>query len=115
MKLLYDTLVVLHLLGMAGLIGSMATELIARRFQVSQLALYSAGLQVLSGVALVGLASSGAVPVPVNNIKIVVKLSVALAILALAYLGQRNVSFGRTGPAALAALALGNVLVAVYW
>jgi Ca2+/Na+ antiporter len=115
MDIVYQTLVVLHLLGVAAILGGVVTELMARRDGVPKLALHGAGLQVLTGVVLVGLASSGAVDVNVNNAKAAVKLSVAVAVLVLAFLSRRKVSMGRIGLRAVGLLALANVLVAVYW
>jgi hypothetical protein len=115
MDLLYKTIVVLHLLGMAAILGGVVNELLARRTRIPILTLHGASLQVLTGIALVGLASSGAVDVHVNNVKAAVKLTVAVAVLALAFFGRRSVSFGRIGVPAVGILALANVLVAVYW
>jgi hypothetical protein len=115
MDFVYQTLVVLHLLGMAAIVGGVIAELIARRDTVPTIVLHGAGLQVLTGVALVGLASSGVVDVDVNNIKAAVKLSVAVIVLALVFLSRRKVSMQRLGLRVVGLLALANVLVAVYW
>ena len=115
MDLVYQGLVVLHLLGMAAIVGGAAAEWVARRDQVPVLVLHGAGLQLLTGIALVGLGSSGAVEVEVNNAKVAVKLAVALAVFTLALAGRRVPSFGRVGLSAAGGLALVNVVVAVFW
>jgi hypothetical protein len=115
MTVVYQTIVVLHLLGMAAILGGVVAELVARRDGMPTIALHGAGLQVLTGVALVGLASSGAVDVDVNNVKAAVKLSVAIAVLVVAFLSRRKGSAARAGLRAVGLLALANVLVAVYW
>lgn len=43
------------------------------------------------------------------------KLGVALAVFALAFAGRRVARFGRVRLSAAGVLALGNVLVAVFW
>jgi hypothetical protein len=114
MNAVYDTVVVLHLLGMAAILGGVGTELVARRQVMPIMALHGAALQVVTGVALVGMASSELVAADVNTVKAAVKLTVAIAVLVLAFLARRRVPLGRVAVPAVGLLALGNVLVAVY-
>lgn len=113
MEIVYDLLVVLHLLGMAAVVGSWLTVVREPRFVPWMRD--GAGVQVVTGLALVGLASSGVVDHEVDNTKIAVKLLVALAVLALAIVAGRR----RPAPAgmihAIGGLAVLNVLVAVLW
>ncbi|UJW31373.1 hypothetical protein L3Q67_40350 [Saccharothrix sp. AJ9571] len=115
MNVLYSTLVVLHLVGMAGILGGVAGELIAKRTGVPTLVLHSSGLQVLTGAALVGIASSGLVAVEPNNVKAAVKLVIALVVLVIAFEAHKPDRLPRAGLPVVGALALLNVGVAVYW
>lgn len=72
-------------------------------------------MQVVTGVALVGMASAGVAGTSPDNTKAAVKLLVALAVPAVAWLARRSVLEGRIGLPVVGALAVGNVLVAVYW
>jgi hypothetical protein len=114
-EILFQTVVVLHLLGMAVILGGAVTELFARRLRVPAPVLYGAVAQVVTGVALVGMASAGMAGASPNNAKAAAKLLVALAVLIVAVLARRSVLDGRLGLPAVGLLALGNVLVAVYW
>lgn len=114
-EILLQAVVVLHLLGMAVIVGGVATELSARRLRVPVPVLYGAVAQVVTGVALVGMASAGMVGVSPDNAKAAVKLLVALAVLVAAVLTRRSVLTGRIGLPVVGLLAFGNVLVAVYW
>jgi hypothetical protein len=122
MDLVYRLLVVVHLLGMAAIVGSYLTVL--RRPRVLGLMRDAAGLQLLTGLLLVGLVESGAVDHdPLDRVKITVKLVVAAVVLALAVVGARRDrgSDGGTGRTtdglahAVGGLAVVNVLVAVLW
>ncbi len=122
MDLVYKLLVVLHLLGMAALVGSYLT--VMRRPRVLGIMRDAAGLQLLTGLALVGLVESGVVDEdPLNHAKIAVKLVVAAIVMVLATVGARRAaSPGSTtgrevdGLAhAIGGLAVLNVLVAVIW
>jgi hypothetical protein len=90
METVWDLVVVVHLVGMAAVVGGWLTQVGSARPQVPVAVLYGAIAQVISGPVLVGLASSGAVDHDIDNAKIGVKLVVALAVFVVAYLGRRR-------------------------
>jgi hypothetical protein len=114
MDLLVNVFVVLHLLGMAAIIGS---ALFVARGAVTPALLWGARAQLVTGLALVGLVQAN--DEEVNNTKIAVKLVVAIAVVACAEIaGARERKGGGSRPqlvTAAGALALVNVLVAVLW
>jgi hypothetical protein len=122
MDLVYRLLVLLHLLGMAALVGSYLTVL--RRPRVLGIMRDAAGVQLLTGLVMVGLVESGAVDHdPLDRAKITVKLVVAAVVLAVAVVGARRDRghrrrAGRT-PDRLAhvvgGLAVANAAIAVLW
>ena len=79
MEIVERVLVLLHLLGMAAIIGS---AVFVVRDRVTPALLWGARAQVVTGLVLVGLAEAG--DDPVNHAKIGVKLVVALAVAACA-------------------------------
>ena len=113
METLYDILLVLHLLGWAvvlgGAVASMRTPVIPRGM------LHGILTALVTGVAMVGLASSGLAGDEPDNAKIAVKLVVALAVTVLVVLGGRRprVTTGYLG--AIAGLTVVNVVIAVLW
>jgi hypothetical protein len=113
--IVYKILVVLHLVGMAMLVGGWLVTMRAPRMLPGMW--HGALTQLVTGVALVGLASSGAVDRSVNNSKITVKLVVALVVAVLVFLGRRKPAEQNSPGAvhAVGGLALVNVLVAVLW
>ncbi|RZQ61700.1 hypothetical protein [Amycolatopsis suaedae] len=116
MVVVYNALVLLHLLGMAGILAVVVNQALAQHEKGPTVLLACAITQVVTGVALVGIASAKLVPNEVNNVKIGVKLLIALAVLVLAVLyARKNRTPSRHMLGNVAALALINVGIAVFW
>lgn len=113
MEILYKALVVLHLVGMAILVGGWLVTV--RMPRVLPAMWHGALTQLVTGLALVGLASSGVVDAEVDNVKIAVKLVVALAVAGLVMTARNKQDVAPRVAHAVGGLALLNVLVAVFW
>lgn len=111
--LLYKLLVVLHLVGMALLVGGWLATVRAPRLIPGMW--HGALTQLVTGVALVGLASSGTVDREVDNAKITVKLLIALTVAVLVFLNRKKRDVPGGTVHAVGGLALLNVLIAVLW
>lgn len=107
--------VVLHLLGMTAILGGwLATRLGAERGLLA--IVWGARAQVVIGLTLVALNEVN--HEDLNNVKIAVKLVVALAVVVCAEIAAARSRKGSPQPVlvhAAAALALVNVLIAVLW
>lgn len=113
MDLLTDLVVVLHLLGLAAIVGS--AVFVARGVPTSAL-VWGARAQLVTGLILVGLAQAG--DDSVNHTKVGVKLLVAIAVAACAEIAAGRERRGQGKPElvhAAGALAVLNTLVAVLW
>jgi hypothetical protein len=116
MSFLYELIVAVHLIGMAAIVGAFFVVLRAPRFVPAFL--YGAVTQLVTGLVLVGMRESGAVPgeEPLNHAKIGVKLLIALVIAVLAWLRRNDRETANTGMIhAIGGLAVVNVLVATLW
>jgi hypothetical protein len=113
MGVLYEILVVLHLLGMAAIVGGYMV--VARSPRMVMGMVHGALLQVVTGVALVGLAESGAVDKTIDNTKIGVKLIIALVVAVLAFINRRKERVSPGAVHAVGGLAVVNTLIAVLW
>lgn len=116
MSFLYELIVAVHLLGMAAIVGSFFVVLRAPRYVPTFL--WGALTQLVSGLVLVGLRESGAVPgeEPLNHLKIGVKLLIALVVAVIAWMERNNRDTAKTGMIhAIGGLAVINVLVATLW
>lgn len=116
MALIYDLLVVAHFLGLAALIGGVLGDLRRDPPTATGLPLVGAWVQVITGIALTGIASAGLAASPPNNTKITIKLVVALVVLVLVYVARRAPR-SRVAPVlgAAGALAALNVFIAALW
>jgi len=113
MELLTNLFVVLHLLGLAAIVGS--AVFVARGVPTPAL-VWGARAQILTGLLLVGLNEAG--EDPVNHTKVAVKLLIALAVAACAEIAAGRERRGQGNPNlvhAAGGLAVLNTLVAVLW
>lgn len=113
MEILEHLFVLAHLLGMAAIIGS---AVFVARGAVTPALVWGARAQLITGIALVGLAQAN--DDEVDNTKIGVKLLVAIAVVACAEIAAAKERKGQARPQlvhAAGALALLNVVIAVLW
>ncbi|MBO1752205.1 hypothetical protein J4G33_10365 [Actinotalea sp. BY-33] len=113
MELVRNLALVLHLLGMALIVGYWVTQAKAPTKTVGTGMLHGALTVLVTGLALVGIAEAG--DGDVNHTKIGVKLVVLLAVTALVVVNRRKdaVSTGVWG--AIGGLTILNVVIAVFW
>ncbi|MEE2032333.1 hypothetical protein [Rhodococcus chondri] len=116
MDVAINILLVLHFIGLAGIIGSWLAVIKQPRVVAGML--HGAILQVVTGIALVGLREAQDT-VELNHMKIGIKLLVALVILVVAIIGLRKEKQNPGTTSALAHTAGGlgilNVIIAVMW
>ena len=116
MDLVYDLVVVLHLLGMAMIVGGWLAQVRSQQPQVTPVILYGALAQVITGVVLVGMASADLIDRDPNNTKVAVKLVIAMVVAGLAVVGNvRRTEFKPALVHLLGLLAVANVFVAALW
>ena len=108
-------LLILHFIGLAGIIGSWLAVIKEPRVVAGML--HGAILQVVTGLALVGLNEADGADL--NHTKIGIKLLVALAVLVVAIVGMKKEKQNPGSTATLAHVAGGlgilNVIIAVMW
>ncbi|PRY60070.1 hypothetical protein BCF74_10814 [Knoellia remsis] len=113
MEFLTNVVVLLHLLGLAAIVGS---ALFVARGVPTPALVWGARAQILTGLLLVGLNQAG--DDEVNNTKIGVKLLIALAVAACAEIAAAKERKGQGNPQLVTAagvLAVVNAAVAVLW
>ncbi|MCT2088120.1 hypothetical protein M3D92_02250 [Micrococcus terreus] len=115
MDFVHSLVLFLHFVGTAALLGGWLATF--RNPTVLQWQHIGAWIQLVTGVALVGLLEMG--DGEVNHIKIAVKLVVLIAVLVAAIIGRRKIAKDQpvsTGLAhAVGGLTLVNVALAVFW
>lgn len=117
MDLLYNFVLVLHFLGLAGLIGGCLVQFSApgERSVLSAM-MYGALTQVVTGPVLVGLAEGvESLDKDLNMTKIAVKLGIALVVTVLCWVNRRRPTIPDGLYLMIFGLAVTNVVVAVFW
>lgn len=113
MAILYGVVVVLHLVGMAGVVGGWLSTV--RTPRIVPAMVHGALTALVTGIALVGLAYPVFGADSVDNAKITVKLVVALVVAVLVWVNRRRDDIPKGLLHLVGGLALLNVAVAVLW
>lgn len=114
MDIVYKLLLVLHFIGWAIVLGGTAVSI--REKVLNPGVLHGVLTALVTGVAMVGLASADVAGSEPNNTKVAVKLLVALVITAVVFVGQKNpAKVTRAMLATIMGLTTVNVAVAVLW
>ncbi len=117
MDVAYELVVLVHLLGMASLVGGWLVQVSARGERYVSAAMLHGGLtQLVTGVALVAMAEGVAsLDEPIDWPKMAVKLAVTLVVVVLCWANRRRHTLPDGVYAIIGMLAIGNVAVAVLW
>ncbi|NMR18969.1 hypothetical protein [Cellulomonas fimi] len=114
MDTVYNLLLVLHLLGWAIVLGGVLTNL--RTPRIATGVLHGILTALVTGILMTGLASAGVAADEPDNVKIGIKLVIAIVVTALVVVGNNRperVTRGLLG--AVAGLTAVNVAIAVLW
>lgn len=119
MDTVFDILVILHFVGLALLLGAFLVQLTSSQKTVTHWMFDGAMTQIVTGIAMVGMVSGGALGDEakdyIDNTKMAVKLAIVIVIAVLAFVGKRRPApqFGLWLTIGL--LTLANVVIAVVW
>ena len=116
MEIARDVLLILHFIGMAGVLGG----LLASQSKLNKGVLHSALLALVTGISLVGIRyplhdsspMEWALP---DNAKITVKLLILVAILVLGFRNAKKDSLSKNTWMAMTLLTVANIVIAVIW
>jgi hypothetical protein len=106
------TLLTLHILGAAAIIGPAFEQLRAESKRITTVMLWGARAQILTGLAMVGVASAN--DADLDHVKIAVKLVIALAVVSIAEMTRKKAAAAWAFWTVFG-LTIVNVIVAVFW
>ena len=119
MQILVNILVILHFIGLAYLLGAFLVQIkdiVKGKGRVLRGMLDGALLQIITGIALVGIYSAGLIEgETVDNAKIAVKLSVVVIIYVLALVFRKREVAPSWALWLIGLLTVSNIAVAVIW
>lgn len=117
MSVLYDILVVLHFIGMAGLVGGLIVGLFESPLRIRKPALHSGLLVLLAGIFMIIVnsvqhASDDSIEM-IDHGKVGIKLLVVVLILILGFKNLGKSEVAKRTYITMLALAILNILIAV--
>lgn len=114
MDILRNVFLVLHFVGLASILGGALVQLMAKGAKrVTAAIMHGAWLQLITGLALVGVAEMG--DGHVNNAKIATKLVVLIVITVIAFINRKKTQAASWIIPTIAVLTLANIVIAVFW
>ena len=114
MEIVYSIVLILHLIGWALVLGGAVYGL--RETKMNKGMLHGILTALIAGIIMVGLGSAGVAGPEPNNMKIGIKLVIALVVTGMVIFGNRNtekVTKGYLG--GIAGLTVLNIAIAVLW
>ena len=115
MEIVFESLVVLHFIGLAALLGGFLVQMSSSPKVVNRAMVDGALTQLVTGLAMVGMAETVlAEEEDLNHTKIGIKLAVLLVITGLAWANRRKESVATGVWAAIGLLTIANIVVAVF-
>jgi hypothetical protein len=116
MQIVFELLVVVHFIGLASLLGGVITQITASEKVVNRAMVDGALTQLVSGIALVGVAQM-ALPeeaADLNMVALGAKLLILLVIVTLVWANRKRASVPVGVWAAIGVLTLTNIVIAVF-
>jgi len=119
LEIVRNSLLVLHFVGMAALLGGFLSQFRARERKIQSGMLHGAYLALITGVALVGirypLNDENAMYELPDNAKILVKLLVLTVIVLLAIANKKKAAVDSGTWLGIGLLSFANIVIAVFW
>lgn len=113
MTVLRFILLIAHFIGLAALLGPFLEQWRSSVKRITTTMVWGARIQVVTGLALVGLAMAG--DADFDHVKIAVKFVVAIAIAGVAEVAHKRASTNPRFWELVGVLTLVNVVIAVVW
>lgn len=118
MEITFKVFLTLHLIGLAGLLGGLLSQISVKPKKLAPLVLHSAWLMIIAGVGMVGINqamhSNDATVELVNQTTIGIKSLVIAVILTIGYRNIKKSELSNRAWAMMTALATLNVILAVF-
>ena len=115
MEILRNVLLIIHFIGLSMILGGVLVQskLFRSGAKVLPAIRHGAYTQLASGILLVAVIKAS--DDDLNNVKIAVKLGIAVVILVLALVNRKKTNPATWVVPAIGALAVANIVVAVFW
>ncbi len=113
MELLRDTMLILHFIGLASLLGGFLVQMKPPTKVINMAMVHGVLTQLITGLALVGIAEAG--DAEVDHARVAVKLGVTLVVTVLVFLHRKKKTVAVPVWGIIGLLTIANIVVAVMW
>ena len=118
METTYKIFLVLHFIGLAGLLGGLLAQISNKPKKLQPFVLHSAWLMIIAGIAMVGLnqamhADDATVEL-LDHVTVAIKSTVIAVILTLGYMNIKKTELSTKIWAVMTSLAVVNIVAAVF-
>jgi len=119
MEFSYNLFLVLHFIGISGLLGGLLAQIAVKPKQLPKFVLHSAWLAFIAAIVMVGINqmmhSNDSTVEVLDHVKVAVKSTILLIILAIGYLNIKKAALSNRVWGLMTLLTISNIVVAVYW
>ena len=114
MEIIYNSLVLLHFIGLASLFGGFLVQMSAAAKVINPAMFHGSLTQLVTGLVMVGLIETGLVDEDLNMTKISIKLLIVLIITGIVFVNRKKSSVSNSIWLSIGLLTLANMAIAVY-
>ena len=119
MEFTYNLFLVLHFIGISGLLGGLLAQIAVKPKQIPKFVMHSAWLAFLAAVVMVGINqmmhSDDATVEVLDHIKVAVKSTILIIVLAIGYLNIKKTAISNRAWGLMTLLTILNIVIAVFW
>ena len=119
MQFTYNLFLVLHFIGISGLLGGLLAQIAVKPKQLPKFALHSAWLAFIAAIVMVGINqmmhSDDATVELLDHIKVAVKSTILIVVLAIGYLNIKKAALSNKTWGLMTLLTISNIVIAVFW
>ncbi|MBM3731747.1 MAG: hypothetical protein FJW42_03105 [Actinobacteria bacterium] len=119
MEFLYNLFLVLHFIGISGLLGGLLAQIAVKPKQLPKFVLHSAWLAFIVAIVMVGINqmmhSNDSTVEVLDHVKVAVKSTILIIVLTIGYLNIKKAALSNKVWSLMTLLTTSNIVIAVYW
>lgn len=119
MQFTYNLFLVLHFIGISGLLGGLLAQISVKPKQLPKFVMHSAWLAFIAALIMVGINQmmhgNDATVEVLDHIKVAVKSTILIVVLAIGYLNIKKAALSNKAWGFMTLLTISNIVIAVFW
>jgi len=119
MQFTYNLFLVLHFIGISGLLGGLLAQIAVKPKQLPKFVIHSAWLAFIAAVVMVGINQvmhgNDATVEVLDHIKVAIKSTILIVVLAIGYLNVKKAALSNKVWGLMTLLTISNIVIAVFW